>query len=60
MKNTDVFMGGWHVGWFKDKNSLGSIDAAKTSCGEKDDRKRLGYFITLEKYEVREHRAKFF
>lgn len=53
-------MGVWHVGWFKDKNSLGSIDAAKTSCGEKDDRKRLGYFITLEKYEVREHRAKFF
>lgn len=38
----------WHVGWFKDKNSLGTIDAAKTSCGVKDDIKMLGYFITLE------------
>lgn len=48
----------WHVGWFKDKRSLDSTDATKTVSGGKKMTKRLFYYF--RKYEVREHRAKFF
>lgn len=62
LKSFDSLMGVGHVGGFTGKKSLGSTDLTSVSEKEKkktkDDQK--GLFYSFRKYELREHKAKFF